>query len=531
MLGCKEDHMEGKPEDWFNLIHPDDIEQVKIQIAAHINGHTPHLESEYRILHKDKTYRWVLNRGLAVKDKSGKAYRMAGSQTDITGRKAIEQQLLHDAFHDALTELPNRALFMDRLEHIVNSSKRRKDYLYAVLFLDLDRFKIVNDSLGHLVGDQLLVSVGERLVQCLRPGDTVARLGGDEFALLLEDIKDMREVTHIAERIQEKLALPFIISRQQVFVTASIGIAMKSENYEKPEHILRDADIAMYQAKAQGKACHEIFDPIMYESTLERLHMETDLRRAVEHREFRMQYQPIMDLKADRIVGFEALIRWHHPKRGIIYPMEFIPLAEETGLIFLIGEWVLRESCNQVFAWQSQYSMDPPLTLSVNISGKQLSQSDLVARVSEILRETGLEAGCLALEITESMIMKDPDSATAMMVQLRDLGVNIHIDDFGTGYSSLSYIHRFPVSALKIDRSFVQKMFANNENMEIIKTIISLAHNLGLDLIVEGLELSEQLVQMKELKCSYGQGFLFSKPMEVATIDNLLASGNPFFGS
>ncbi|MFZ2196232.1 MAG: diguanylate cyclase, partial [Thermodesulfovibrionales bacterium] len=243
MLGYREEHLEGKPENWFNLVHPDDIEQVKIQIAAHINGHTPHLESEYRILHRDKTYRWILNRGLAVRDKSGKAYRMAGSQTDITGRKAIEQQLLHDAFHDALTELPNRALFMDRLEHIVDSSKRRKDYLYAVLFLDLDRFKVVNDSLGHLVGDQLLVSVGERLVQCLRPGDTVARLGGDEFALLLEDIRDISEVTNIAERIQEKLALPFIISRQQVFVTASIGIAMKSENYEKPEHILRDADI------------------------------------------------------------------------------------------------------------------------------------------------------------------------------------------------------------------------------------------------------------------------------------------------
>jgi diguanylate cyclase (GGDEF)-like protein/PAS domain S-box-containing protein len=525
MLGYKDGHVKGTPEGWFELIHPEDIGQFKVQVAAHINGHTPHLESEYRILHRDKSYRWVLSRGLAVRDKAGRAYRMAGSQTDITDRKAIEQQLLHDAFHDALTGLPNRALFMDRLQHVLKSSGRRREYLYAVLFLDLDRFKVINDSLGHLIGDQLLVTVGERLVQCLRPGDTVARLGGDEFALLVEDIKDINEIIQIAERIQKALSLPVMVGSQQVFISASIGIAVSSSNYEKPEHILRDADIAMYQAKAQGKACHEIFDPAMYESTLERLNMETDLRRAVDHGELNICYQPILDLDADRIVGFEALVRWLHPKRGVVYPLEFIPLAEETGLIFPIGEWVLREACSQVCAWQKQFSLNPPLKLSVNISSKQLSQPDLITKISEILDETGLDASCLALEITESMIMKDPDAAASIMKRMRDLGIHIHIDDFGTGYSSLSYIHRFPISALKIDRSFIQKMFANNENMEIIKAIITLANNLGLDLIAEGLEVSDQLAQLRELNCHYGQGFLFSEPMEVRTIEDWLASG------
>jgi diguanylate cyclase (GGDEF)-like protein/PAS domain S-box-containing protein len=529
MLGYPEQHISGTPEEWFSLIHPDDIGEVKVQIDAHINGHAPYLESEFRVMHMDKTYRWVLNRGLAVRDNSGKAYRMAGSQTDITARKAVEQQLLFDAFHDALTGLPNRALFMDRLGHIIHSSKRHKDSLYAVLFLDLDRFKVVNDSLGHMVGDQFLKTVSERLVLSLRPGDTVARLGGDEFALLLEDIRDPGEIIHIVERIQNELALPFTIDKQQIFTTASIGIAMSSPHYEKPEHILRDADIAMYQAKAQGRACHKIFDSTMYENTVERLRIETDLRQAVNNNEFVIHYQPVMDIKADRLVGFEALIRWVHPKLGLVSPMEFIPLAEETGLIIPIGEWILKEACRQVHIWQEQYQFTPPLKLSVNISGKQLSQPDLVPRISEILNETGLEASSLALEITESMIMENPDAAARIMGQLRDLGIHIHIDDFGTGYSSLSYIHRFPINALKIDRSFVAKMFANDENMEIIKAIISLAHSLNLDLIAEGLELSDQLSHLKKLKCQFGQGFLFSRPMEVKRIENCFASRTPFF--
>ncbi len=526
MLGYGEKDIGDAPEEWFHLIVPDDRKQLEAKIASHIDGHSSHLESEFRILHKDGTLRWMLIRGLAVRE-AGKAYRIAGSQTDITERKLAEEQLLHDAFHDALTGLPNRALFLDRLEHIIRSIRRRGDYLCAVLFLDMDRFKVTNDSLGHMIGDQLLVAISQRLVKCLRPDDTVARFGGDEFAILLDDVRDVEEVTQITGRIQKELASPFYISENEIFTTASIGIALSSGEYDKPEHLLRDADIAMYQAKAHGKACYRVFDKKMYASITERLQLETDLRSAVEHAGFLIHYQPIMDLKTDKVVGFEALVRWLHPRRGLIYPLEFVPLAEETGLIFPIGQWVLRESCQQVKAWQLQYPMSPPLKLSVNISSKQLSQSDLAVQVADTLRETGLDAGSLALEVTESMIMENPEAATALMLQLRDMGVNIHIDDFGTGYSSLSYLHRFPVNALKIDRSFVNRMFVNNENFEIIRTIATLARNLDLDVIAEGLELSEQLTHIKEMKCHYGQGFLFSHPMEVRAVESWMTSQFP----
>jgi diguanylate cyclase (GGDEF)-like protein len=388
----------------------------------------------------------------------------------------------------------------------------------------MDRFKVINDSLGHLTGDQLLIAISQRLAKCLRTGDTVARLGGDEFAILLDDIKDATEASLITERIQKELAFPFSMGRGEIFTTASIGIAMGSTGYEKPEQLLRDADIAMYQAKAHGKACYEIFDSKMYASIVSRLQMETDLRSAVEHRSFLVHYQPIMDLKANSVIGFEALIRWQHPERGLIYPLEFIPLAEETGLIFAIGNWVLEESCRQIKAWQMQFPTSPPLKLSVNISSKELSQPDLAKRISDTLTETGLAANCLALEITESMILERTESVIALMLELRELGVHIHIDDFGTGYSSLSYIHRFPINALKIDRSFVNRMFVNDENVEIIKTIITLAHNLNLDLIAEGLEMSDQLTLLKELKCRYGQGYLFSRPMEVGDVEAWMAT-------
>ena len=530
MLGYSGDDIGDSPEEWLDLVHGDDRKQLEAKIASHIDGHAPHFESEFRLLHKDGTYRWLLSRGLAVRDEARKAYRLVGSQTDITERKVAEEQLLYDAFHDALTGLPNRALFIDRLEHIIRGIRRRRNYLCSVLFLDIDRFKVINDSLGHMIGDQLLVAVSQRLVRCLRPDDTVARFGGDEFAVLLDDVRDIDEVSQIVERIQNGLASPFHVGGSEIFTTASIGVAMSSAEYDKPEHMLRDADIAMYQAKAHGKACYEVFDKKMYASITERLQLETDLRSAVEHLQFLIHYQPIMNLKTDRVIGFEALVRWKHPRRGLIYPLEFIPLAEETGLIFPVGQWVLRESCRQIKAWQARYPSDPPLKLSVNISTKQLSQPDLAVRVGDILSETGLAPTSLALEVTESMIMDNPEAATALMLQLRDLGVHIHIDDFGTGYSSLSYLHRFPVNALKIDRSFVARMFVNNENFEIVRTIVTLAQNLDLDLIAEGLELSEQLTQLKDLKCHYGQGFLFSYPLEPNAIESWMTSQSPPMG-
>ncbi|MBI5100836.1 MAG: EAL domain-containing protein [Nitrospirae bacterium] len=523
MLGYDENDVGNNPEEWFNLVHPDDRKDFQVRVSAHIEGLTSHLECEYRILHKDGTYRWILNRGLAVRDIGGKAYRMAGSQTDITERKIAEEQLIYDAFHDALTGLPNRALFMDRLQHRLRqaqkNSQRHPDYLFAVLFFDLDRFKVINDSLGHIVGDHLLIAVSQRLTQLVRPGDTVARLGGDEFAMILEDLKDREHVEQITGRIEKDLALPFYIDGNEIFTTASIGISLSSPDYDRPEEMVRDADIAMYQVKSRGKANHEVFEAGMYTSTVARLHLETDLRKAVEHQEFVMHYQPIMELSSDRLIGFEALVRWNHPQRGLIYPMDFIPLAEETGLIIQIGEWIINESCRQLSAWRTQYEDYSNLKVSVNISSRQFLQHDLPDKIMSILGRNNIEGKSITLEITESMLMENFDAAIAVLNRLQAIGMHIHLDDFGTGYSSLSYIHRFPVNALKIDRSFIEKMHQDDENMQIVKTIIALAHNLNLDLIAEGLETSEQVLQLKDLNCHYGQGFFLSRPMNAAAIE------------
>jgi diguanylate cyclase (GGDEF)-like protein len=450
--------------------------------------------------------------------------RVVVAHEDITQRKAAEEQLLHDAYHDALTGLPNRALFTDRLGRAIVRRKRNPDYRFAVLFLDLDGFKVINDSLGHMAGDQLLVAVGRRLSACIREEDTVARLGGDEFAILIHDIVDGREAIYCANRIQKDLGVAIPIAGHDVFTTASVGIALSTLAYERPVELLRDADTAMYRAKALGTSRHVVFDRDMHTSVVARLRLETDLRRALERQEFQVVYQPIIELDTGRIGGFEALVRWNHPERGLVSPAEFIPAAEETGLIIPIDLWVLREACRQLRAWSEAYRHAPPLVISANLSSKHFAQSDFIEQLDAILRETGLDPHSLRLEITESVILGSTESAIATLRQIQARGVSLSMDDFGTGYSSLSYLHKFPFNVLKIDRSFISRVGPAGENAEIVATIVALAHNLGMGVVAEGVETVEQFAQLRQLNCRYGQGFYFSRPVNPCQIETLLAA-------
>jgi diguanylate cyclase (GGDEF)-like protein len=435
-------------------------------------------------------------------------------QAELTHRKLTEDLLAYTSVHDPLTDLPNRVLFIDRLSHAMERARRHKDFMYAVFFLDLDRFKVVNDSLGHEIGDMLLVESANRLSACLRGEDTVARLGGDEFVVLLEDIKDADDALEVAERIQNSLAKPYDLDGHMVFVFASIGIVLSGADYEQPNDVIRDADIAMYRAKGKGLGRYEIFHPSMLDRAMTRLELETDLRKALEDQQFVLHYQPILDMALNRIVGFEALVRWQHPTKGLIPPAEFIPTAEETSLIIPLGYWILDEACRQIRAWNVQYSFDPPLTINVNLSTEQCEQPDLVQKISNILRKNKLDPSLLKLELTESLIIKDSEYINVMLSELHDLGVQIHIDDFGTGYSSLSYLHTLPIDTLKIDRSFINLLGGKDNGMEIVQTILSLAHNLGMKVIAEGVETDEQLSELMAMDCEYMQGFLFSKAFD-----------------
>ena len=505
-----------------NITHPEDLELNLNLEHKLLTGEESDFQVEKRYLAKDNQIVDMILKVVIVRDENDKPLHFNNQFVDITERKKMEKQLLHDAFHDALTKLPNRALFMDRLGQALKRTKRNQKDLFAVLFLNLDRFKVVNDSVGHVIGDQLLKAIAGRLKTCLRPADTVARLGGDEFTILLENLKNTEETIKVAQRIYQELRLPFNLKGHEIFITVSIGIALSSTGYEEPGQILRDADITMYRAKEKGKARYEVFNKSMRTNALMLLQLETDLRRGIERQEFQVHYQPITSLRTGKITGLEALLRWQHPQEGLVSPAKFIPIAEETGLIIPIGHWVLREACQQLITWQKKFPDLPPLKMSVNLSGKQLQEPDLIEQIDRILEETGLEGKQLKLEITESVLMENVEAATSMLLKLRARKIQLSIDDFGTGYSSLSYLHRFPVNTLKIDRSFVNRMESDEDNSEIVKAIVTLAHILNMDVIAEGIETIDQCDQLKSLQCEQGQGYLFSKPLDKLAAEQLI---------
>jgi len=518
MLGCEENEVQNTPEEWFRRIHPDDAVRVRSDLAAHLKELTPHFEAEYRIKHKNGNYLWMFVRGIAIRGKLGKAYRMAGSQTDITRGKVV----------DVLTGLPNRVLFMDRLSRSFERAKRNFNKSFALIFLDLDSFKLINDSLGHLIGDQMLVAIAGRLESTVRSCDTIsrysrnhtiARLGGDEFTILLEDIPNSLDATRVAERISHELAEPFTVNNQELYLTASIGIAMYNKGYKAPEELLRDADTAMYSAKARGKGCYEIFDSDMRANTIARLQLEDELQRGMERQEFEVYYQAVVGLETEKILGFEALVRWNHSSRGMIPPCEFVPVAEETGLIVRLGQWVFETACQQARIWQTRFAAEVPLSININLSSRHFLQSDLIRHCKSVLNETQLSHSSLILEVTESAMMSDPETAISMMRQLKSLGIKLALDDFGTGYSSLSYLHRFPLDSLKIDRSVVARIM---EDDEIIRIIITLGRNLGIKVIAEGVETIEQVKKLRQLGCKYAQGYFFSVPLNASAATDLL---------
>jgi PAS domain S-box-containing protein len=538
VLGYSPDDLKGTSS--IEQIHPDDRPRV-LQAAekARLSGQGERVE--YRIRHKNGSWRTLESTASAIRDRRGKTDKLVIVNRDISERKRAEEMLVHNAFHDGLTNLPNRALFLDRLQHALTLSKKHSNYNFAVLLIDIDAFKIINDSLGHSAGDELLIQIGQRLKDSVRRADTVsrprlsgvsenrnsddtlARLGGDEFTILLDDIRDPIEAIRVAGRVQAELATAFVVNDQKIVISASIGIASSASPHMNAEDLVRDADIAMYRAKKAGKARCEVFDTAMHASAVKRLRLETDLRKALDQGEFRVYYQPIVSLQTGKISGFEALTRWQHPE-GIRSPLDFIPVAEETGLIIPMNRLLLREACKDLQAWQAEFPANPPLTMSVNITPKEFAQPDLAYEIGKTLEQLNFDPSCLRLEIVETIAMGDEDKSGEALAQLKAIGVHLSIDDFGTGYSSLSRLRRIPVDTLKIDRAFIMNMDTDAENREIVKTIIMLAHNLGLKVVAEGTETEKHINQLTDLHCEMAQGYFYSRPADNLTMLKLLAA-------
>ena len=512
-------------EEWLSLIASEDRQRVEGEVHRHMSGETAKFESEYRIRTGD---RWVSCRGAITHDADGRPTRFAGSITDITRRKKSEAQFVFEATHDHLTGLPNRSTFHDRLEHAIAINRDDHVYDFAVLFLDLDRFKLVNDSLGHAAGDALLCEVARRVQQSLRPSDTVARLGGDEFTILAENIAGGHDAAQIAMRVLAELGLPFRVLGHEMFVTGSIGIALSASSYASADEIVRDADTAMDRAKAKGGGRCEIFDPNMHSQAVLRLQTEMDLRRAIDRDEFFLAYHPVVSLTTGELHGFEALLRWQHPTRGLVMPADFIGVAEETRLIVPIGAAALQRVCRQLDEWSD--GLDTPLTVSVNLSLRQLEDPHLPELLERLATEHALDRWRLRLEITESAIMEDAETGMAIFSKIRALGIDLAVDDFGTGYSSLSYLVNMPITTLKIDRSFVANLDRSRESEEMVRTIVNLAHNLGLSTVAEGVETVDQVRRLIALGCDHAQGYFFGRPMMAKPARQLVAAPSAFAG-
>lgn len=525
ILGYQDHEIGNHIDDWLKRIHPQDVERVKLNLMLHVRGQTPHFQQEFRIQHRNGSYRWALARGLALRDAYGNATRVAGSLTDLTEHRLGEAQLLHDALHDSLTGLANRTLLFDRIEQAARHARRRPDYKFAILFIDIDRFKVINDSVGHSCGDLILIELANRLTRIVRPDDTVARIGGDEFVILLDDISNNSDALGVCDRIRAALGQPFRIKDQLITLQVSIGVATRSPHIEKAEHYLHNADIAMYRAKLAGGDRYQVFSEEMDLTARDRLSLEVVLRQAIEQDELTLFYQPIYRLSDNRLYGFEALIRWQHPTQGLLLPDRFIPLAEETGLILPIGDWVIWRACRDLQYWQEQFPQCQ-LSVNVNLSNQQLMHPALAEQVFAALEQTQIPAHCLHLEIRESVSIDQPEQVRDVLLRLKAQGIKLSLDDFGTGHTSLSCLTNLPIDSLKVDRSLVKLITEAEQQHPIINATVSLAKALHLEVVAEGVEHPYQVTRLRELGCDYAQGYYFSQPLSIEQVEALLAKKN-----